>query len=241
MSCCRASAGSNSGPNSSSNSGTDSSSNSGSDSGTDSSPNSGSDSGTNSSSDSGTNSSSNCCSRNCPYPTMIENEMLFLGLLLDGPKHGYEIKRKIAQELLPLVGLKIKSVYYPLQRLEQGELIARDTGREGKFPEKFIYRITAKGKRRFDELITKSFSAIERPYFNLDLSLYFLQHIDHAIARRKLKTRLAFLSRIQRNINAYLAKKPAAKSGYLPIILEHDLDLVKAEINSVRRLIGAFA
>jgi DNA-binding PadR family transcriptional regulator len=32
---------------------------------------------------------------------MIENEMLFLGLLLDGPKHGYEIKRKIEEEFFP--------------------------------------------------------------------------------------------------------------------------------------------
>ena len=31
---------------------------------------------------------------------MIEHELLFLGLLKDGPKHGYEIKRQIEEELL---------------------------------------------------------------------------------------------------------------------------------------------
>ena len=49
---------------------------------------------------------------------MIEHEMLFLGLLMDGPKHGYEIKRRIEEELFPFIGLKIKSIYYPLKKME---------------------------------------------------------------------------------------------------------------------------
>jgi DNA-binding PadR family transcriptional regulator len=67
---------------------------------------------------------------------MIEHEMLFLGLLVDGPKHGYEIKRKIDEELFPFVGLKVKSIYYPLKKMEQLKLIRKDVGREGKFPGK---------------------------------------------------------------------------------------------------------
>ena len=35
---------------------------------------------------------------------MIENEFLFLGLLAEGPKHGYEIKRQIEKELVPAIG-----------------------------------------------------------------------------------------------------------------------------------------
>ena len=115
---------------------------------------------------------------------MIEQEMLFLGLLMDGPKHGYEIKRKIADELYPLIGLKIKSVYYPLQRMEALGLIAKDVGREGKFPEKFIYRITSKGRKRFEQLINQSFIAIERPFFNIDLSLYFLPNSKLSVSEK---------------------------------------------------------
>jgi len=170
---------------------------------------------------------------------MIEHEMLFLGLLVDGRKHGYEIKRKIAEELLPLLGLKIKSVYYPLQRLEQGGFISKDSAREGNFPEKFVYCITAKGKDRFDELIAESFSTIERPYFNLNLSLYFIQHIDKNIVRRKLKARLIFLGRIQRVLAKYLQKKLVSSLSHLPAIVNHDLDLVNAEITSLRKLIDA--
>jgi len=169
---------------------------------------------------------------------MIEHEMLFLGLLLDGPKHGYEIKRKIAEELYPLVGLKIKSVYYPLQSLEQRGLVAKDSGREGKFPEKFTYQITHSGRKRFAELIKQSLFAIERPFFNLDLSLYFMQYIDKAVARRSLRGRMVFLRRIRRNLEKFLEKKNFSGSRQLQVILEHDLDLVQAEIISLRRLMG---
>jgi DNA-binding PadR family transcriptional regulator len=170
---------------------------------------------------------------------MIEHEMLFLGLLMDGPRHGYEIKRKIEEELFPFVGLQVKSIYYPLKKMEQLKLIRKDVGREGKWPEKFIYSITPKGRKIFDHLITESFLSIERPYFTIDLSLYFLQYVDRNIARRKLKGRVIFLRRIKRNIDELIKKRVDASSTHLRIILEHDLDLVAAEIKSITRLIDS--
>src|SRR3989338_7442726 len=162
---------------------------------------------------------------------MIEHEMLFLGLLMEGPKHGYEIKRIIEEELFPFVGLKVKSIYYPLKKMEQLKLINKDVGREGRWPEKFVYSITAQGQKIFDHLITESFLSIERPYFNLDLSLYFLEYVDKKIVNRKLKGRSIFLRRIRRDLEK-LKQKVEPSRKYLHIILQHDLDLVEAEIKS---------
>lgn len=168
---------------------------------------------------------------------MIEHEMLFLGLLVDGPKHGYEIKRKIEDELFPLLGLQVKSIYYPLKKMERLNLIAKDTGREGKFPEKYIYRLTPQGRKVFDRLITESFLSIERPFFDIDLSLYFLQYVDKTIARRKLRGRIMFLKKVREALSRLLAKDSLQTSGHLAVILDHDLDLVSAEIQSCARLI----
>src|SRR3989338_10258310 len=166
---------------------------------------------------------------------MIEHEMLFLGLLINGPKHGYEIKRIIDEELFPFVGLKIKSIYYPLKKMEQLQLVAKDVGREGKWPEKFVYSITAKGRKIFDHLITESFLSIERPFFNIDLSLYFLQYVDKTIARRKLRGRVIFLNRIRRELEALQGSMKTSRK-HMKVILDHDLDLVEAEIRSIGRL-----
>lgn len=168
---------------------------------------------------------------------MIEHEMLFLGLLVDGPKHGYEIKRKIDEELFPFVGLKVKSIYYPLKKMEQLKLIRKDVGREGKFPEKFIYSITAQGRKIFDHLISESFVSIERPFFNIDLSLYFLPYVDKKLASKKLRGRIIFLRHIKRDLNQLYAQQKLSLAKHLAIILEHDLDLVEAEIKSLTRLL----
>ena len=171
---------------------------------------------------------------------MIENELLFLGLLKDGPKHGYEIKRLIQEELSAFVGLKVKSIYYPLKKIEKLGLIKKDVGREGKWPEKYVYSLTPKGEKIFDHLITESFLSIERPYFNLDLSLYFIQYVDKIIAKRQLRGRVRYLKQIKKNIsNLKLKLKSAQKHLY--IIMDHDLDLVEAEIKSLDRLVRVIA
>lgn len=166
---------------------------------------------------------------------MIEHELLFLGLLKDGPKHGYEIKRLIEEELFPFVGLKIKSIYYPLKKMEKLGLIKKDVGREGRWPEKYVYSLTPKGEKIFDHLITESFLSIERPYFNIDLSLYFLPYVEKKIAKRQLRGRILFLRRIRRQL-AVLQKTMKTSQKHMNVILDHDLDLVEAEIKSIGRL-----
>lgn len=166
---------------------------------------------------------------------MIEHELLFLGLLKDGPKHGYEIKRLIDEELFPFIGLKIKSIYYPLGKMEKLGLVKKDIGREGKWPEKYVYKLTPKGEKIFDHLITDSFFSIERPYFNIDLSLYFIPYVDRAMAKRQLRGRVLFLKRILRNLQN-LKKNLSPAKKHLHVILDHNMDLVEAEIKSIDRL-----
>ena len=166
---------------------------------------------------------------------MIEHELLFLGLLKDGPKHGYEIKRLIEEDLFPFVGLKIKSIYYPLKKMEKLGLIKKDVGREGRWPEKYVYSLTLNGEKIFDHLITESFLSIERPYFNIDLSLYFLPYVEKKIARRQLRGRNLFLRRIRRELEALQGSMKTSRK-HMKVILDHDLDLVEAEIRSIGRL-----
>ena len=168
---------------------------------------------------------------------MIEHQLLFLGLLMEGPKHGYDIKRQIEEELAPFIGLNLKSIYYPLARLEELGLIAKETGREGKWPEKFIYKITSKGKKKFEELIEESFLSVDRPFFEMNLSLYFLRYANHETAKRRLKARIGLLKRIRKELEAMQTNSKVHSQG-LPLIIAHDLDLINAEIQSSTRLIN---
>jgi DNA-binding PadR family transcriptional regulator len=167
---------------------------------------------------------------------MIENEFLFLGLLADGPKHGYEIKLQLEEDLGPNIGLQIKSIYYPLQKMETTGLIAKEMARrEGHFPEKYVYRITPKGRKKFDELMAQSLVSIERPFFQIDLAFYFLPLVDKSMAKRRLKVRFTLLKKVKKELSLL---QSSAKTKILSLILQHDLDLVEAEINSTQKIIN---
>ena len=119
--------------------------------------------------------------------------------------------------------------------MEKLGLIKKDVGREGRWPEKYVYSLTLKGEKIFDHLITESFLSIERPYFNIDLSLYFLPYVEKKIARRQLRGRNLFLRRIRRELEALQGSMKTSRK-HMKVILDHDLDLVEAEIRSIGRL-----
>ena len=156
---------------------------------------------------------------------------------MDRPKHGYDIKCQIQDELSPFIGLKIKSIYYPLKKMEKSGLIKKEAGKEGNWPEKIVYSITAKGKKRFDELIERSLLSIDRPYFQMNLSLYFLSYVNKEEAKRRLKTRIVLLKKVRQHLIESL-EKTKTKAKHLSSIIQHDLDLSEAEILSVTRLIA---
>ncbi len=167
---------------------------------------------------------------------MDEQALLFLGLLKNGPKHGYEIKRLLQDTLMPFISLDIKSIYYPLKKMEEEGLIAKYVGREGNFPEKNIYSLTPKGEKKFDAILNESFLTIKRPYFNIDLSLYFLPYAKPLVAKRRLRARVLFLKRIKKELTS-LEKSIKPDQKHLNVILEHNIDLVQAEIKSISHLI----
>lgn len=168
---------------------------------------------------------------------MIEQELLLLGLLRESPKHGYDIKRKINEILSVFAGLDLKSIYYPLKRLENKGLVTKRVRKPGRRPERIVYSLTPKGENHFKELLSKSFLNFQRPYFSLDLSLYFLNYIKPDIARRRLCARLLLLKRLSKSlrqmINSLKKKKPAS----LIYILEHNLQMVETESRFLSNLI----
>ncbi len=168
---------------------------------------------------------------------MIQHELILLGLLKEGPKHGYEIKQRIRKMLALFAGIDPKSIYYPLRVLEKRGLVKRHMVKSGKRPERIVYGLTDKGESRFEELLAKSFLNFKRPQFSLDLSLYFLDYIKPDIARRRLRGRMRVLNQLsgslRKTIHSLGNKKPHSPA----YILEHGLQMVEAESHFLFALI----
>jgi len=169
-------------------------------------------------------------------------DLMFLGLLQEGPKHGYEIKKEIDGVVSQFTGIDLKSIYYPLKRLEEKGMVSKSVRRAGRRPERYIYKITKKGKEEFAKLLNKNFLIIQRPYLNIDLSLYFLQYVDPKVVKRRLENRLNGLRRIKAWAEERERTLQREKALYHMIaITEHSLEIVKSEIRFTERLIKQFA
>ena len=167
---------------------------------------------------------------------MIEQELLLLGLLRQGPKHGYDIKANVKRILSLSAGIQLRSVYYPLRILERKGLIAKKIAKVGKRPKRIIYTLTIKGKKRFNELLSKSIIELKRPQFSLDLSLYFLHYLKPVSAKRRLRARLHILNKISLGL-AKMSKSSKEERSPLTRILEHNLKMLEAEFKFLSNLI----
>jgi DNA-binding PadR family transcriptional regulator len=168
---------------------------------------------------------------------MIEHELILLGLLKEGPKHGYDIKVKINEILSLFTGVSVKSIYYPLTILEKKGLVVKHVTKPSRRPPRTVYALTARGEHYFDELLNKSFLDFRRPEFSLDLSLYFLRFMKRDVSQRRLRARMQILKKIIAMLQVMIKKHRRQRSSAVGLILEHNLRMVGAELSFLASLI----
>lgn len=165
-----------------------------------------------------------------------------MALLMRGPAHGYELKQTLDRELNPFFQVSTAPLYYTLKKLEEEGLVTKWSTVSGRRPTKYIYSLTAKGMDQIRGMLLQNITQLYRPPLNLDISLYFLNHLDPndvvAMLRRRLRElrKLRFLLVRQKKGLAAVGGK---KKEY--IITAHNIRISEAEIEFVRDLIEAFS
>jgi len=99
-----------------------------------------------------------------------------LGLLANGPLHGYDLKAAYEQDLVPESHLNYGQVYTTLERLSRDGLVTHDVVRQSERPDKKVYELTREGRQQLrDWLATPS---------RLDLDLRNETYLKLMLARR---------------------------------------------------------
>lgn len=83
-------------------------------------------------------------------------ELAILGLLLESPMHGYELRKRLTGLLGAFRAFSYGSLYPALRRMQADNLIAEDTAVSGATVlrrGKRVYHITGAGAARFTELV----------------------------------------------------------------------------------------
>ncbi len=161
-------------------------------------------------------------------------ELILLGLLKDKSMHGYEIKKVIKDEIRPLTNVTLTSIYYTLEKLAQKGFLYCEKEREGNRPERHVYHITPKGEKYFKRLVIRSLVILERPFFNLDVGLYFLEKLPPPSPERMERLLNKRIANLKEAIAwaEKLEKKLAQKNEpfYRTLIPEHLKKLLASEV-----------
>lgn len=99
-----------------------------------------------------------------------------LGLLYDGPLHGYEIRSIYEKELVPSVRLNVGQVYTTLDRLLRDGLVNPARVAQAERPDKKVYHLTEQGRRLVEDWL--------RSPTELDLDLRNETFLKLMLARR---------------------------------------------------------
>jgi DNA-binding PadR family transcriptional regulator len=169
-------------------------------------------------------------------------DLVVLGLLREHPRYGYEIKMIIDHVMSHVIDVSSGSLYYGLKKLEERNLVEESAiEKVGRRPERSVYSITEEGNAYLEDELPRVIFPQSRPFFPLDLALYFFQFIPDKQQARRLKMRLEYL----RLSLGYLEEIESRFRQVAPqshvYIVRHLMNYVKMEQEFIHQLLTELA
>jgi DNA-binding PadR family transcriptional regulator len=123
----------------------------------------------------------------------VKAELLILGVLHRGNFHPYEIKRRVVNAMVECYSdVDVGTLYYAVRRLAADGLISSvSRERVARGGMRTVYGITAKGKRRFQEVLREQFEAEGSVGDTLYGAMLFLHLADLATTADLLRKKIA--------------------------------------------------
>ncbi len=162
-----------------------------------------------------------------------------LALLSEQPCHPYEIQRLLKERKKSYAVGKTRTLYRAIEELEAaGYIEPLETSREGKRPERTVYRITAEGSEELENWLVDLLSTPvdETPVFQVAVGL--LGYITEERAQKALATRVVSLRAKVTALEATLklAQDDLGLPRLVLLELEHAMALATAEIEWIQSI-----
>lgn len=165
-------------------------------------------------------------------------ELAILGLLKEGPMHGYELRKQLSQKLGLFWKVSFGSLYPTLRRLERrGAVVAVDRGPQTS-RRKREYAITEAGEAEFLELLQEGTASAEQEKFSLRLA--FFRYLRPEIRIRLLERRKAYLEeKLDEGRRSLRLARRGRADAYTLSLVRHGVDITEADIAWLEGLISA--
>ena len=144
---------------------------------------------------------------------MSKSEVASLGLLAEGPKHGYQIHQDIKKREMDFwAKIKLASIYTTLTRLEEQVLIKSEKEKVGNMPERTVYSLTLKGEARLGDMVEKLLVEDDRPEWLFGLGVAFI----YGASQERVLTALQLRQERVKQCHHDLHEHVATMKGQIP-------------------------
>jgi DNA-binding PadR family transcriptional regulator len=166
-----------------------------------------------------------------------------LAMLREQSMHPYEMQRVMHQRHTDeLLALKRGSLYHAINQLQRDGLIEPiETSREGRRPERTIYRITPDGEDELGLWMRELLSMPVHEPSQFTAALAFVLHIPPEDALEQLELRavsleagIAAMHAIERGIAAWIGRLSILELEYQRVLVEAELSWVRSLIDDLR-------
>jgi DNA-binding PadR family transcriptional regulator len=166
-------------------------------------------------------------------------ELAVLGLLHEGPMHGYELRKRLNLMLGWGRVLSYGSLYPTLKKMLRGQLIEESTATTSTSRRpKIVYEVTEAGTREFERLMSEvGPTAWEDD--NFDIRFAFFSSTDMEIRLRVLEGRRMRLQERLDRVQRELAMTQQEVDRYAGELQRHGVESVQREVNWLSDLINA--
>lgn len=175
-------------------------------------------------------------------------ELAILGILLESPMHGYELRKQLATKVGAFrAAISYGSLYPTLRRLQAegciGETEADAVGVGTEIPPmtsrrgRIVYKITAEGKERFQELLAQAGpETYDDPAFGVHFA--FFARTDQQTRIRILEGRRRRVEERREGLRDVLSRAAERLDAYTLELQRHGLDSAEREVRWLEELIA---
>ena len=175
-------------------------------------------------------------------------ELAILGLLLEAPMHGYELRKQLATKLGAFrAAISYGSLYPTLRRMKLAGWITEETPAEASEKQpppplaskrgRVVYKITAEGKERFQNLLAESGpETFDDPGFGVHFA--FFSRTDQATRLRILEGRRRRIEERREGLRQALRRTAERLDAYTSELQRHGLDACEREVRWLEELIA---
>ena len=168
---------------------------------------------------------------------MTNAELAILGLVVEQPRHGYEIEQVIEERgMRDWTEVGFSSIYYLLKKLEREKLVESHLQEADRGPARKVYSTTAGGEEALRAGVLDALAVPKRCYTPLQLGL---SHLPGVPAREAITAlgqyRNALAGRLEHVRERWQAQQPLP--FFIETMFEHSITMIEAELSWVRVLI----